>query len=1333
MASDLRNQSTVEKTAKDYWSALIGNPPVTERATLRRRLPQDATYQSVTLSHETEMRVQSTAFDMKVEPDLIILAALFVALEAYYGTSDVVVTVEAEGILAATLSAMGERPVLPIRLNMTAFATVAELVRGLRDRLIALGEVDALMAALKELSDDQRNALHKVVCRFLFRAGAPTAEQLRDFGQIVVVDRSHPETVVRVICNDSIDAAWRSFCEDLGRTIGLIATNSACELNSLSIVADVTPSVEASSEPHRKERCIHEWIEDQSLATPDATALIEYNRRVRFRELNEMANAVARALRRLGVRLEVPVGVHMPRSIDTIIVILGILKAGGAYVPLDPSFPQNRLVAMLAESCPLLVISTATSALQIPGVTSIGVDEIVTLAGSEDRTNLDVPVEVENLAYILYTSGSTGQPIGTMEVHRSLVARLSQRPLPDISSGDRCGLSSSFSFGITASRVFIPLALGLTVIVISDNDARDVARFIEAMDRFAISSILMIPAMLREVVAFVRSGISPLANLRAIAVTGSPLSSDLAAAVAESLPHVCLVNLYGAAELGSTAALQVMKPGAPISGLVAVPNTTLYVVGPRRKLSPPGVVGELYVASPYLSRGYLDREDLTADRFIDSPFAGNGVRRMFRTGDLARIVPGGLELLGRADNQLKIRGFRVEAEEVEAVMRRFPGVREAVVCTSESDATEALIAYVAGDNGLNLDDLRDYLSRDLPGVMIPSHIVVRDKLPTTATGKVDRSLVRNDRTWVAARIVDERPPEDSTAGEVARICAEVLELPSVSLSDSFVALGGDSLTAARFCMRLQMHFGSVVFVEEILRYPSVRQIAECIDGRHGSRGSAACASIGARPGGLSAVTLSISQEALLGQRLRDQVDGRDDRWDSLGFAFALTGAIDPVIVQKVMDHIVDRHEVLRTTFVPTASLRGYTITGWAAVIDMCRRLGRQALVRFDGRVVAGAHVPLRQVDLSKVESARADAIRRTLATELVNRSYDYARPPFLEAILIRESQETYLLYVAVSHLVFDGWSGGILQREFCCLYDDMARHHSFRIPDLPIQFADYAAWQRDRLVGERLDAVLSYWSSEYDRYSLTTVDSLNILGRGPRQEEGEVVSLKCGLEGSGTLRALAAEHNTTPFVLFFVAVALYLHDCSRRGSVGLLSYFANRTHQDTHGLIGDFTSCHLLGIDISADMLVGHLIQNARAAVIGALAHQEIPFATLSSELAARADREGRPRNGRGIGELPITCEFVKEQSVAASPTLRVRRVGLPGSKTTLPLRFKLLEKSTKELVLYAHCQGGVATRAVLQSMVTQVELLMRNVPRCGAVSVAVLSRRFCAAAAAGH
>ncbi|HEV2736703.1 MAG TPA: amino acid adenylation domain-containing protein, partial [Longimicrobiaceae bacterium] len=783
----------------------------------------------------------------------------------------------------------------------------------------------------------------------------------------------------------------------------------------------------------------------------------------------------------------------------------------------------------------------------------------------------------QHAAYVIYTSGSTGTPKGVLVPHLGLcnVARAQARDL-GIVPGDRVLQFASASFDASVFETVMALACGGTLCMGTREELApgpDLLRFLR--DR-GVTAATLPPAALAALPH------EELPALRVLMAAGEALPAELADRWA---PGRSLWNLYGPTEatIWSTAGLCRAGAGRPSIGR-PVANTAAYVLDAGLAPVPPGVPGELFVGGAGVARGYVGRSDLTAERFVPDPFGGDQGARLYRTGDRARWLPEGeLEFLGRVDSQVKVRGFRIEPGEVEAVLGAHPAVREAVVVVREEGGDRRLVGYVTPGAGADLAPagLRSWLRERLPEHMIPSAFVQLERLPLTPSGKPDRRALPAPEAWDGgAAYVAPRPPGEEV---LAGIYAEVLRVERVGVDDGFFELGGHSLLATQAASRARQAFGVEVPLRMLFEAPTVAQLAGRIEALHGN-GASPAPPVGRVPRD-GPLPLSFAQQRLW---LLDRLEPGSPAYN-IPAAIRLRGRLDAAALRGSLDVLVRRHEVLRTTF--------------------AERGGAPVQV-----VHPPAPVPLPVLDLRVHPAPEQEALR--LAGEEALRPFDLARGPLLRGALLRLGDEDSVLLFTLHHEASDGWSTDVLVREVSEAYAALSRGEEPSLPELPVQYADFAVWQREYLSGEVLEAQLAYWRERL----AGAPPLLEIPTDRPRSAGADARAAShafvLSAEASERLRALSRREGATLFMTALAAWQMVLGRWSGQDDVVVGTPIAGRTRRETEGLIGFFVNMLALRTDLAEDPTWTGLLGRVREAALGAYEHQELPFERLVEELA---------------------------------------------------------------------------------------------------------------------
>jgi amino acid adenylation domain-containing protein len=955
-------------------------------------------------------------------------------------------------------------------------------------------------------------------------------------------------------------------------------------------------------------RAVHELFAAQAARTPEAIAVRFEETTLTYGELHRRANRLAHRLRALGAGPETLVGLCVERSPEMLVGLLGILESGAAYVPLDPALPPGRLALLLDDlnglndvgrgaSAPLLV----TSAALLPRLPGHGIrpvlldDESALTGGREDDPGLQAPLD--RAAYVIYTSGSTGRPKGVVVSHRSLAAYVESatRELA-LSPADRVLQFASLSFDASAEEIYPCLASGGTLVLRNDAMLGSIPEFLETCGRWGISVLDLPTAFWHEVVSGLKAGSAHLpASVRLVILGGEAALADKVAAWRRATGEVRLLNTYGPTEatiVASAADLADLPADRPVPIGGPVPGSRAYVLDRRMHPLPAGVPGELCLGGG-LARGYLHRPDLTAERFVPDPWSEEPGERLYRSGDLARWGPAGeLDFLGRLDQQVKVRGFRIEPGEIEAVLAAHPGVTQAAV-TIEAEASGAgrrLVAYVVPGPAQTLApaDLRSFLQAELPAYMVPAAFVLLDDLPRTPTGKIDR------RALPALRALQSESPGDRDDGFVAPrtpteemlagILAEVLGQPRVGARDNFFDLGGHSLLATQVISRARRALGVEVPLKALFEAPTAAGLAEAVEGARTS-GLAPVLPPPTATGRHGDLPLSFAQERLW---FLDQLEPGSPLYN-MPVALVLDGDLDVAALAAALAEVVRRHEVLRTSF--TA------------------RNGRPIQV-----VTAPAPLSLPLVDLSALEPDRRKAAARELIRDEARRPFDLARGPLLRALLVRLGECEHALLAGMHHIASDGWSMTIFERELAALYRAAIAGASSPLPELPLQYADFAAWQRGWLQGEVLAAELDVW-----RRRLAGAAVLELPTDRPRlavpSRRGAQRPLELPPGLARGLQALARQRETTLFMVLLAGFQAVLSRHSGQDDISVGTPVAGRNRLEIEPLIGFFVNTLVLRTDLSGDPGFGELLRRIREGTLEAHAHQDLPFERLVEEL----------------------------------------------------------------------------------------------------------------------
>ncbi|MDL5368233.1 amino acid adenylation domain-containing protein, partial [Xanthomonas sp. NCPPB 2654] len=927
-------------------------------------------------------------------------------------------------------------------------------------------------------------------------------------------------------------------------------------------------------------------FESQAARRPDAVALECDGRRLSYDALNSRANRLAHRLIAAGVRPDDRVAICAERGLAMVVGMLGVLKAGGAYVPMDPAYPAERLAHMVADAEPIALLTEAESrdALALPAAMQCPVlmldDDERGALPKHSANPLVAGLTSRHLAYVIYTSGSTGRPKGVMVEHRSVLRLVINNPYAPIGPDDCIGHCSNPAFDASTWEIWAALLNGARSLVVPQRIVLDPQALNQALVDGNATALWLTAGLFNE---YVNALGLAFAGLKYLLIGGDVLDPRRVARVLNGAqPPRHLINGYGPTEtttFATTFAIEALPDGArtiPIGRPIA--NTQAYVLGTHGEAIPVGVVGELHIGGAGVARGYLNNAALTAERFLRDPFSAEPGARMYRTGDLARWLPdGNLEYLGRNDCQVKIRGFRIELGEIETTLRACADVCEAVVSAREdASGDKRLVAYVVPRGGADPStlDLRAVLARELPDYMIPAAFVYLDALPLTPNGKLDRkSLPAPDQAAVASR--DYEPPVGDIEQTIAGIWQELLELEQVGRHDHFFELGGHSLLAVRLTTRLRAALGTEVALRDVFAQPTLAMLARTVSGAAPSHGAIVPISRD------QALPVSWSQQRLW---FLDRLDRAAGAAYHIPAALRLSGDLNRAALQASLDGVVARHEVLRTRFVDIEDTP------------------HQAIAPADSGFALTEH------DLRDLDAAAQAAVVAEWSADEARAPFDLAMGPLIRGRLLRLAEEEHVLLVTQHHIVSDGWSIGVLVREVSALYTAFCQGEPDPLPPLPIQYADYAAWQRQWLQGDVLQGQLDFWREHLNGAPALLELPTDRPRPAVQSYRGDRIEIRLPEKLSVSLHALSQRHDVTLFMVLQASWAVLLARLSGQDQVVIGSPVANRPRAEIEPLIGFFVNTLALRVDLAADPSLAELLAQIKATTLGAYAHQDLPF-----------------------------------------------------------------------------------------------------------------------------
>ncbi|QJB38446.1 amino acid adenylation domain-containing protein [Chitinophaga oryzae] len=1062
---------------------------------------------------------------------------------------------------------------------------------------------------------------------------------------------SHYETLLTAIVKDPSQA------------IGRLDILSAREKTQLLVDFNTTAF------PYPADKTITALFDEQVARTPDAVALAFGDTQLTYRQLQEQSDKLAAYLQNKGVKAETMVPLCMERSIQLIVSILAILKAGGAYVPVDPAYPRDRIRFMLEDTRPVIILTESGQlpALRehVPAIEMVCVDQLL-----ETLTNAPAPVISVNpgsLAYIIYTSGSTGQPKGVMVTHRNVTSLARGGNFVPLTAADVLLSTGSPSFDATTIEYWGMLLNGGQLVLCPEKHLLDNSLLKQEIRRRGVTKMWFTASWFNQLVD---DDITIFEGLDAVMAGGEKLSDEHIRKFRAACPATAIINGYGPTEnttFSLTWHITTVAPGENIPIGRPLGNRTAYILSAEGQLQPAGVPGELYVGGDGVSRGYLNQPGLTAQRFIPDPFSSIPGARLYRTGDLARWLPDGtVAYLGRIDDQVKIHGHRIEPGEIESVLLQHPDVRQAVVLLQVRDTGDKYLAgYVVPQGALDKAVLTDYLKGRLPAYMVPAQLIVLEKMPLTSNGKADKKALRvlaDDHTESVAYTA----PTNETEQQLVTIWERFLQKQHVSATANFFELGGHSLLASRVVTAIRNTLGVELSITRFFQYPTITKLAAYLTGKEKEGGWPAIVA-GKRP---DRIPLAFSQERLW---FIDQMNGTVAYHVPL--AVRLKGTLDETGLSLALQALVNRHEALRTVIrqehgVPYQQL--LEADGWA-------------LTRISGN------------RYSTPEALQAHLI------ELVNAPFDLAEDYMLRAGLVRLSADEHILLITVHHIACDGWSVTIMVNDIAEFYNAYIAQRPAVLSPLPLQFADYAVWQRSLAENERLQKQLSYWEQQLNGVEVLQLPA-DFSRPAIQSTKGAVQRFVLDAALSEQLRQFSLQQDVTLFMTLLTVFKILLYRYSGQEDICVGSSIAGRTREEVAGLVGFFVNTLALRSDLSQHPTFLTLLQQVKQTTLAAYDHQEVPFEKVVEAVNTDRDLSRTPL-------FQVLFELQNTPSVDEVPlgTLSVTREDLPYNTTQFDLVVSM-EDGPDGLTGFVEYGTGIFREATITQLLTHFSQLLATV-----------------------
>jgi amino acid adenylation domain-containing protein len=946
-------------------------------------------------------------------------------------------------------------------------------------------------------------------------------------------------------------------------------------------------------QPFDSTLCIHQLFEQQVAQHSDVIAITHGQRSLTYSELNKKANQLAHCLLNQGVKPDTLVGLSINRSIDMLVGILGILKAGGAYVAIDTKNPDERLQYMLDNSGVEIVVTQQEFSARFPSHQVIVIDENQCLA----RLNTfaitepihEIPLTSANLAYVIYTSGSTGMPKGVMLQHVGAVNLIQNRePMFSVAEGSQVLQFASLGFDAATWEWMMALLNGATLHICSDDMRIDTDALSDFLLEKQITHALLPPSLLAHL------DIERDYCFEVLIVGGEACQQSLAWKWAEKFP---LYNAYGPSEITVCASIDKVRPNQIVTIGHPLNNLSLYVLDDERQVVPTGVVGELYVSGVGLARGYLNRKELTCENFFQLELSHQRTERVYKTGDLVRWLPDGrLVFMGRADDQIKIRGFRIELGEIEAVLTKHSGIKDAIVLAQTTDGETRLLAWVVVDSekvdgGITANALATHVKQYLPHYMVPNAFALLDALPLTANGKVNKKALPIPET---VEINEFQAAETETERTLAEIWCELLKVESVGKQSNFFALGGHSLMATKLLASIKTRWSIEPNIKLVFDTQTLQEQAYEIDQALEISLYTEVPPILRLPNNARA-PLSYSQQRLW---FIDQMQSGGSEYN-MSAAIRLQGELDADALEMALVRIIDRHEILKTVYLESDILEQ----------------GDSDLRQFQCLLPNDVRFSIQRTNLTVLSAEQQAQAILQKGKEQASRKFDLKQDFMIRGELLVLSEQEHILLLTLHHIASDGWSIGLLIDELSKLYSAFTLNLPDPLPQLPIQYRDYAYWQRNRLHEDVLKTHLEYWTEQLA--GLPHVHSLPLDYQRPTEQRFHGAQLTQVIDGETlkSIQTLSEQRNATLFMSLHALFSYLLGLYSGENDIVLGAPVANRDQLDTCNLIGFFVNTVVLRLDLSDNPSFDTLLNRSRTTLLSAWEHQHVPFEALVDRL----------------------------------------------------------------------------------------------------------------------
>jgi amino acid adenylation domain-containing protein len=1277
------------KPEKDYWLAKLSGDLMVTGIPLDYPRPAEYTVEKKNVDISIAPETQRDLFKLCNNNESLVLTLLTTALKiCLYKYTSIENVIVGTAIHKRYSEVASLNTVLALRDDVTGTMTVKELLLQVKDTLSGAYAnekypFERILDLLKIESPSNREPLFNIAIILDNIGSTETLTELKVDAALIFFSAAqqltgHIRYNPALFKEATIKVFEQHYAEILKRVLAQPEmTISKVELLSEDERLELLFVFNNTETDYPRQETIHRLMEAQVCRTPSQTALVCRGHSLTYRELNAKANQVARFLRSVGVEAGARVGIFMEHSLEMVIGLFGVLKAGATYLPLEPAYPKARLRFLIEDAQASIVLTTSALVDKLPDVTAriCSLGESNKLVDQQSTKNLKDWATTQDVAYVIYTSGSTGEPKGVEIKHSSLVNYIWWAR--DIYLGDDqldFPLYSSLAFDLTVTSIFLPLITGNKIFIYPNDETENPILAVLRDDQVGV--LKLTPSHL----SLIKDTVDKAHRIKRIIVGGEAFETRLTQQIRETFgANVEIFNEYGPTE-GTVGCMihqfnseQDNRAFVPIGEPIA--NTQIYVLDQDLKPVAINILGDLYISGEGLARGYLNKPELTAGSFVKHPFIWN--QKMYKTGDLARWLPEGiLEYAGRKDAQIKFHGYRIELNEISSVLNQHTEIEDSViVVTPDTNGNSVMLAYYVAPHEFEMSELRAFMLEKVIEETVPNFFVHTEQIPLTVNGKIDyRALptLEQIRQTVKRAFVG---PRNLTEEVLAGIWAGVLGLEQVGIHDDFFQLGGHSLIAGQIVSRARKAFQIDLPLRTLFEAPTVAGLSVVIEtAQHERMGLPAPLSF-PRVSRDEPLPVSLAQQRLW---FLDRMQPGTVAYNIFP-SFRLRGVLNVKALEQSLNEIIRRHESFRTIFTSTE--------------------GQPMQVIVPALTLEVSVTDLRQLP----EPERAAEVKR-LTTEEANRSFDLHTGPLIRSLLLRLDEEEHLLIMAMHHITSDGWSMGIFYRELAAHYQAFSSGTTATLPELPVQYADYAVWQRNWLQGDVLKKQLSYWKQQLAN-APAVMDLKTSRGRAAlASSEGGHKGLMLSRDVSDALKVLSRSEGVTLFMTLLAAFNTWLYYYVDRDDIIVGSDVANRNRTEIEGLIGFFVNTLVLRTSLSGNPTFRELLGRVREVCLAAYVHQDLPFEKIVEEINPERQLNRNPLFQVMFGLLQEDSRRALELS-----GLAIQPLGVDNSTSVFDLSLYMIDDE-RGLAGAVRFNANLFDVATITGMLSNFEVLVRDV-----------------------